>query len=162
VGVVIVNVVDWLPVPTVAVVGTVALVVSRLDSVTTVLAATGALKVTVPTEAVPSKTVVGKTVRLCTVITVTTAVLDEPVNVAVIVTAPGTVLVLTAVSVNMADAEPALTVTLAGTVTLLVSLLDSVTGVLTVTEALKTTVPDVVAPTPTVFGEIVRLDTVYA
>ena len=149
------------PAGTVTDVGTLATAVVPLVNVTTTASVAIPDKVTVPVLFVPPLTLVGLRVRVETTrtgFTVIVAVLDTPLRVAVIVKADAAVTVRVVI-VNVADVAPAATVTLAGTVPMVVDEDARVTTAPPVGAALvNTTVPVTGTPPVTAATLVVRVD----
>ena len=160
-SVVIVNVAVVDPAGTVTDAGTLATVVVPLVSVTTTASVAMPDRVTVPVLFVPPLTLVGFKVRVETTrtgLTVMVAVLDTPLRVAVIVKEDAAVTVRV-VMVKVADVAPAATVTLAGTVPMVVDEDARVTTAPPVGAALvNVTVPVTGKPPVTTVTTVVRVD----
>ena len=160
-SVVIVKVAVVDPAGTVTDVGTLATAVVPLVNVTTTASVAIPDKVTVPVLFVPPLTLVGFKVRVETTrtgFTVIVAVLDTPLRVAVIVKADAAV-TGRVVIVKVADVAPAATVTLAGTVPMVVDDDARVTTAPPIGAALvRVTVPVTVLPPVTAVTTVVRLD----
>ena len=149
------------PAGTVTDVGTLATAVVPLVSVTTTASVAIPDKVTVPVLFVPPLTLVGFKVSVETTrtgLTVIVAVFDTPLRVAVIVKDDAAVTVRE-VMVKVADVAPAATVTLAGTVPIVVDDDARVTTAPPVGAALvNTTVPVTGTPPVTAVTTVVRVD----
>ena len=161
VSVVIVKVAVVDPAGTVTDVGTLATAVVPLVNVTTTASVAIPDKVTVPVLFVPPLTLVGLRVRIETTrtgLTVMVAVLDTPLRVAVIVKADAAVTVRVVI-VKVADVAPAATVTLAGTVPMVVDDDARVTTAPPVGAALvNVTIPVTGTPPVTAVTTVVRVD----
>ena len=149
------------PAGTVRDVATLATAVVPLVSVTTTASVAIPVRVTVPVLFVPPLTLVGFKVSVETTrtgLTVIVAVLDTPLRVAVIVKADAAVTVRV-VMVKVADVAPAATVTLAGTVPIVVDEDARVTTAPPVGAGeVKTTVPVTSTPPVTAVTTVVRVD----
>jgi len=143
------------PAATVTLAGTAATAGLVLESVTTASpAGAGALRVTVPVEAVPPVTLVGlrlKEERVVAGVTVSTAELLAPPYVAEIVTVVEAITELVD-TVKSALVVPAATVTLAGTVATLVSVPSATTAPPAGAAPLRITVPVEGLPPTTLVG----------
>ena len=149
------------PAGTVTDVGTLAAAVVPLVNVTTTASVAIPVRVTVPVLLVPPLTLVGFKVRVDTTrtgLTVIVAVLDTPLRVAVIVKDDAVVTALVVI-VKVADVAPAATVTLAGTVPMVVDEDARVTTAPPVGAALvNITVPVTGTPPVTAVTTVVRVD----
>ena len=156
-----VNVAVEEPAGTVNDVGTLATVVVALVSVTTTASVATPDKVTVPVLFVPPFTLVGFKVRVDTTrtgLTVIVAVLDTPERLAVIVKEDAAVTVRV-VMVKVAVVDPAATVTLAGTVPIVVDEEINVTPAPPAGAGdVNTTVPVTGTPPVTAVTTVVRVD----
>ena len=161
VSVVIVNVAVVDPAGTVTDVGTLATVVVALVNVTTTASVAIPVRVTVPVLFVPPFTLVGLRVSVeatRTGLTVIVAVLETPERVAVIVKDDEAVTVRVVI-VKVADVDPAATVTLAGTVPIVVDEDARVTTAPPVGAALvNVTVPVTGTPPVTAVTMVVTVD----
>ena len=161
VSVVMANVAVVDPAGTVTDVGTLATAVVPLVRVTTTASVAIPDKVTVPVLFVPPLTLVGFKVRVETTrtgLTVIVAVLDTPLRVAVIVKEDAAVTVRVVI-VKVADVAPAATVTLVGTVPMVVDDDASVTTAPPVGAGdVNTTVPVTGTPPVTDVTTVVRVD----